>query len=266
MIEVRDCSDTIEDCHCRLFHSTVKDFLIKNPRVISDLDGNDESIDLLISPDVIATTCLRYLAQNRYSSLLIRKGVEWLDKAGQSVDEHHLLGYSAKYWDKHLDVISDSARDELFSQVVMFITSSNFQTCIQVQSLWIDAQFQVFTYTNQTDNETYLRRVFPIWLSMGSREGHVLWIAYRQFLHEWKNFLSCGNCDDPKCMIKPYAGELDRCWWSALGSQNFLSRVNGRYTSFRFQASDLFSNKGKHLQCYEGVNELGTEVKVLRLL
>lgn len=231
-----------------------------------DLDRNDEGHDLLISPDIIATTCLHYLYQSRYSMLLTRKTEGWVDKTGQPVNEHHFLGYSAKYWDKHLDIISNSARDELFNQVVTFITSPNFPTCIQVQSLWVDAQFHVFTYVNQTGNETYLRRVFPIWLSMGSEEGRALWIAYRHFLHEWKFFLSCRNCDDENGVIGLCAGELDRCWWSALGPQNFLSRVNGRYTSFRFQASDSYTNKGKNLQCFEGVNHLGTVVKVLHLL
>lgn len=52
--------------------------------------------------------------------------------------EHHLLSYAAKYWDKHLDDVPFS--QEMSDKVERFITSPHFQTCLQVQSLFIEGK------------------------------------------------------------------------------------------------------------------------------
>ncbi|KAJ7054052.1 hypothetical protein C8F01DRAFT_1325563 [Mycena amicta] len=61
------CSDP-DDCTCRLFHSTVREFLVKTTNMSSKLDYPMALLTrFLIAPKVIANACLRYLCQERYS-------------------------------------------------------------------------------------------------------------------------------------------------------------------------------------------------------
>ncbi|KAJ7492122.1 hypothetical protein FB451DRAFT_1217062 [Mycena latifolia] len=251
------CPDP-DDCTCRLFHSTVRDFLYKNPSVLQM--ASDPATDLLINQDVIANACLLYLCQTRYSRPLRKRDGRWVDASGESVDRHQFHLYAAKYWDKHLDETTQLS-EELNNRVGSFITSTNFQTCVQVQSLWVDSQFGVFCYPALNDNRVYLRRMFPAWFVAGTPAGMKLWRDFREFVHEWKYFLHCPRLDDPTSITLPYTGELDRCWWPALDPQNFLSKLKCKYTTFRFQNSDL--NPGG--QCFEGVGADGRELVTLLL-
>jgi hypothetical protein len=258
LIDIQSPSDDSDDCTCRLFHSTVRDFLLKYPAILNDGVGE---LDLRISPCVIFNACLLYLSQARYQKLLVRNDACWVDALGDSVDHHHFLVYSAKYWDKHVDDVPET--DSSRTRVQTFLTSSNFLTCIQVQSLWVDSQFIIFYVVGEPETNTYVRRVFPTWFAGHARDGK-LWKDFRAFMHEWRYFLQCGSCENPKCQLLPYAGEIDRFFWRALGSHNFMSRFEGRYTSFSFQGEETLDLPLS--QCYEGVSVSGDEVRLLRLV
>ncbi|KAJ6623171.1 hypothetical protein B0H10DRAFT_825470 [Mycena sp. CBHHK59/15] len=263
LIEMQEegCAD-IDDCTCRLFHSTVREFLYKNPGILQAGLTGDPAADLLVGPYVIANACLLYLCQARYSRPLTKRDARWLDASGKSADHHQFLLYAAKYWDKHLDAVMPS--EELRDRVGAFITSSNFQTCLQVQSLWVDAQFGVFRLVGGDDAHTFLRRVFPAWFVLGTPAGMRLWQSFRGFLHDWKYFLHRPRYEDPGCVTLPYTGELDRCWWTALGPENFLSKLKCRYTTFRFQKGDG-ADPANGGQCVDGVGAEGKELRILRL-
>ncbi|KAG9219723.1 hypothetical protein CCMSSC00406_0010186 [Pleurotus cornucopiae] len=132
-----------------------------------------------------------------------------------------VLLYTAKYWDKHLDDIDDAATcDNLRSRITSFIRSANFRT--------------------RMDGRSYLRRVFPSWFV--DDEGRALWEDYRRFLHDWKYFLSCQECagdSNHRCKVLLCVGDLTRCWWSALGTSNFLAKFEERFRSFSFQSEGL---------------------------
>lgn len=264
LIEVQEGCDE-DDCTCRLFHSTVRDFLLIHPDILrSNLSSKHKTADLRITPYVLADVCLLYLSQARYDQLLEMRDARWVDNSGEPVDRHQFLLYSAKYWDKHLDEVP-KLNNDLHDRVKAFITSSNFQTFIQVQSLWVDSQFGVFRVVGGGERK-YLRRVFPSWFSRGSSDGHILWRNYRQYLHDWKTFLNCATCENPRCDVLPYAGEIDRCWWGALGARNFLSKSEARYTTFRFQDNEDVNLNHGISQCFEGVTAAGDELKILRLV
>ncbi|KAL4264298.1 NACHT domain-containing protein [Pleurotus pulmonarius] len=256
--EALDSTDKI----CYIFHSTVKDFILAHPDVLSS--PSDPSVDLRISHCVPATACLLYLAQSKYAGLLTRDKVsgDWRDINGDSVDSvgHRFLFYTAKYWDKHLDDIDDASTcNNLRSRITSFIRSTNFRTCVQVQSLWVDSQFAVFNL-RRMDGRSYLRRVFPSWF-VDDDEGRALWEDYRRFLHDWKYFLSCQECagnSTHTCKVLPCIGDLTRCWWSALGTSNFLAKYEGRFQSFSFQSDIAF--EGPTMQTWEGVNVAQNEV------
>ncbi|KAF8532084.1 hypothetical protein JB92DRAFT_3104133 [Gautieria morchelliformis] len=247
MIEVQigGSDHDLDDSPCRLFHSTVGNFLMKN----SDVLGHN----LPITRRIIADACLGYLSQSRYAELLTVSGGEWCDIRGENMDQHQFLLYAAKYWDKHLDHVPES--EELHRHVQTFITSSNFQTCIQVQSLGVEHKFAVFGRYGDEDNQAYPLRVFPQWFtkdqSIPSKQGAKLCRDYHRFVHDWRHLLA-GE-----------VGEIDRCWWAALGPRNFLSRWHGRYTSFIYQA-DEDAHHGSW-QDYDGVSMSSDQLKRLRL-
>ncbi|KAF7302531.1 hypothetical protein HMN09_00887500 [Mycena chlorophos] len=255
------CSDP-DDCTCRLFHSTVREFLVKNPEVLQAglVGGSIE--DVLIGPAVLANVCLRYLCQERYARPLRKRDGRWIDASGGFVDQHRFHLYSAKYWDKHLDDAEPS--EELYERVSSFILSPNFQTCVQTQSLWVDSQFGVFCYPSRDDGRVYLRRMFPAWFVVSGSAGLRLWSDFRAFIHEWKYFLHSPTACTSTSAILPYVGELDRCWWPTLGPRNFLSRFKCKYTTFAFLQDGLPTNGGWHYR--EGVSEDGRELISIALV
>lgn len=253
-----------EDYTCRLFHSTVRDFLRK-------YGGNvfpEFSSGLVVSPEISARACLAYLRQQRYSLTLRHEDELWLDSNGNAVKEHSFLLYAAKYWDKHFDeVLGDEVTR---NAIVSFITSSNFQTFVQIQSLWLENRFTIFRQSNgcECDDCTRIRflvRVFPLWLINGieATNERRLWASYRRFIHDWRHFLSCANCEKRGCLFARCAGEIDRCWWGALGPRNFLSRLQGRYRSFSFQREGIVTTEPG--PSFEGITQEGDKMKILRL-
>lgn len=258
LIELHPTEGNEHDPTCRLFHSTIKAFIQK----VGGKVFNDASADLVISPDLAARACLYYLRQPRYSRLLRRlDNGYWVDSSGDNVENHQFLVYAAKYWDKHFDNVAGNS--EIRNQIIDFITSSNFQTFIQVQSLWIENKFVTF---GSDSGIQYLLRVFPVWFLRGieSANERRLWACYRQFLHNWRHFLCCTNCGDFQCPSASCAGEIDRCWWSALGPGNFLSRFKGRYASFALQ--DEESDRTEFGLVFEGIGVAGEKMVVLKLV
>jgi hypothetical protein len=117
---------------CTLTHATVRNFLL---RQTSDAISANDGRVLRIIPDTLADICLKYLMQSRFTSLLSKNGDVFEDNLKVDIDEHHLLPYAAKYWDKHLDVVKDW---HAFCEPVRnFVLSRQFFTCLQVQSLLI---------------------------------------------------------------------------------------------------------------------------------
>ncbi|PVF92590.1 hypothetical protein CPB86DRAFT_176028 [Serendipita vermifera] len=256
------------DRFCRLFHSTVRDFLIENPGVLcTHLDNksssyNEHVCELHINPSIPANACIRYLSQSRYGELLTEdKDHYWIDSTGSTVHSHHLLLYAAKYWDRHLDDVVPNG--DLEARVSSFILSPNFRTCLQIQSMWIDGHFCVFQLPGSDDKFQFLRRTFPRWLVTNTQIGRQLWYDYRDFLHEWKDFLNCQKCDDSYDRpTRACLGDVNRCWWSALGPSNFLSRFGGRYLSFIFQPQDKPIKSAKGI--FEGISQCGRTLVNLR--
>ncbi|KAK0504200.1 hypothetical protein EDD18DRAFT_1132392 [Armillaria luteobubalina] len=275
LIELRgDVETADEDRTCHLFHSTVRTFLYKQPAILGRYELQSRGCSThpccCITPDAIANACLHYLSQDCYARLLQKSdNGEWkvqTDNSYEPVEAHRFLIYSAKYWDKHLDDLENlRSPDILKERVRTFMTSSNFQTCIQVQSLWVDSQFGTFREASAL-TQRFLRRVLPEWLKESEDQGFkALWQNYRLFLREWRRFLYCMKCNNPECNLSLYAGQVDRCWWGALGPSNFLSKLPGRYTSFAFkEIGDRVVDWEKDHLC-EGICISGNSLKILRL-
>ncbi|KAK0473016.1 hypothetical protein EDD18DRAFT_1404613 [Armillaria luteobubalina] len=267
LIEVRGSAKSFEDHTCHLFHSTLQTYLRKHPEIFK---GAAQISTCRITPNAIANACLHYLSQSCYAKLL-QKSVDggWVvqsDDGGEAVEKRRFLIYSAKYWDKHLDDLSALESPDLVKdRVRAFMMSPNFQTCIQVQSLWVSSQFGTFS-TPEAFNKTFFRRVLPGWfIESEDRSFRLLLQNYRLFLREWRTFLRCTNCHDPECSMIRYAGHVDRCWWAALGPMNFLSKLQGRYTSFVFKANDDETVDCEKDNLCESVCTSGNKLTILRL-
>ena len=118
---------------CTLTHSSVHEFLKSRPEILSATSGLDAC---RIESKILASVCVKYLSQPRYGKLLRKKGDTFIDDNDDDFMEQHLLPYAAKYWDKHLDDVPFS--QEMCDRVETFVTSPQFQTCLQVQSLVIE--------------------------------------------------------------------------------------------------------------------------------
>ncbi|KAF5879132.1 putative nacht domain protein [Botrytis fragariae] len=237
---------------CTLTHGSVRQFLVKHPQCLS----RSEILACEITEEVMANVCLKYLWQSRYQRLLIQSKDTFEDYTGEDVMEHHLLSYAAKYWDKHLDGVTYTS--EICSRVQSFITSPQFFTCLQVQSLFIGGQFQFWLESNRTWTGPHLRRVFPAWLS--SNCDKKLEIKYSNFVGEWNHVL-----DRVTNLGGKYPGEIDRVFWASMGPKNFLQRGQSRYKNFIFQTTNEEPDLEIPSRYYDGIDPAGQNMVVLKI-
>lgn len=217
-----------------LSHSAVRMFLLEGDIGKEKLcDGKD-----FVTSDVVRETCLRYLSQPRYSKLLQKIGPDKFitdDSPTGNISTHYLLSYAAKYWHQHFDTAAkaDSKQGaevgvapdpQVFKAVQTFLRSSNFATCIQVQSLCVLGHFMQ-SYDTITDRLVKTKRVLPNWLFDTD-----IFHQYAHFTSEWGELLNCG-------ISRKISGEMDRCLWGSLGPGHFLSGAESRYNCFVFKAA-----------------------------
>ncbi|KAL5320545.1 hypothetical protein ACEPPN_011354 [Leptodophora sp. 'Broadleaf-Isolate-01'] len=217
-----DCNYQNDILH--LSHSAVRTFLMKH----SD-KANAPHDDEFANSRIIRDSCLRYLSQPRYGKMLEKDayGMFWTVE-DEGTTDHRLLSYAAKYWYQHFDTeegcsgpVPPQPLDR--DQVVDFLNSTGFQTCLQVQSLFVIGHFLQMC-DDITDQVRTVRKTLPNWMPLHENSLHR---QYLEFQGEWCDLLQCGQS-------RQFNGELDRCFWGALGRNNFLSSGNCRYQSFEF--------------------------------
>ena len=264
LIETQEDPENQGESFCYLFHSTVRDFLVRN----QDIFRQESPVPAIhaISELTIANACLLYLSQDRYSQLLTSEAEQWITTSKDNIKDHHLLTYSAKYWDKHFDQVEETPK--LRRRIEEFLTSPNFQSTIQLQSLFVQGHFDVYTSGRCSPEHKFTKRVFPQWFASHSIDSCLQFsLDYRTYISEWQNLLDCANCNEPRCYphstVKRFRGELDRCLWGALGPRNFLSSNTGRYSSFMLCKQDKSGPTKMPYQ--EAVSQDGKQVVILQL-
>ncbi|KAI0046457.1 hypothetical protein FA95DRAFT_1371839 [Auriscalpium vulgare] len=260
----KDAPDSDSAGTCRLIHSSALDYLVANQDVLATKDSERA---LHITPFTIADACLRYLTLSQYSKPLqkLLQGDNthvWRDTDKVSMDDHHFAQYAAKYWARHLEDVKPDAA--LHRRVEDFVTGPTFQTCIQMQTLWVQGKFDVYCVLGRPS----LLRVLPNWFIRDNARKTLSkhWNDYRLLLHNWQEFLSCGGCHDfnPECKSLAYRGEVDRLWWAALGPGHIFSRFQSRYTSFRL-AEDSDDGDVGHGERFEALSVVDGRITTLRL-
>jgi hypothetical protein len=227
--------DSLQNSVLRFSHSAVRAFLIKN----SDVEkSKSKDAEQFVTSQIIKSCCLRYLRQPRYRHPLEYTNGAFRTHRGESLKAHRLLTYAAKYWYQHFDSHSFSGlfalnrspselrgpQDDDMARVKAFLCSSNFQTCLQVQCLFVVRHFMQ-NFDRITDEATAVRRTLPNWIPKLEPQIHR---QYAEFQSEWCHVLVPEHAE--------IRGELDRCFWNALGPANFLSRNTGRYRGFQLQS------------------------------
>jgi hypothetical protein len=151
-----------------------------------------------------------------------------------------------------------------------FLTSANFVTTIQLQSLFVELHFGVYTLKGVSSRYKWLKRVFPRWFSnrellSSGKPGAQFVKFYRTFVSEWRYFLHCPTCTS-LCRRLPYAGEIDRCLWGTLGPHSFLANNKSRYESFML-ANEIASikrlSRKKTKICVDGFGIDGRELSLV---
>ena len=260
LIETQEDPKDPEDCFCLLFHSTVKAFVQDHADVLCHNDPSRSAEK--ITEATIGNACLRYLAQPRYAHFLRSDNGQWVTTSGQNVRDHHFLFYSAKYWVRHLDEAGESP--SLHQETGKFLKSTNFMTSLQVQSLFVEGRFLIFTVDGCSSNHKWTKRVFPKWYNIQGLEGRPTMLQnYRSFIADWNDLLHCATCTTERCQSAGYGGEVDRCLFKALGPANFLSCNQGRYNDFMLTGKDGPAAKSD-APYVDGVASDGREVVVLQ--
>jgi len=229
---------------CRLVHSSVLEFLNQKPLT---LDNDSKDHQLHISRFALANVCLIYLARPVYAQVLQKQSLPddtytWVDSTGATVDKQVFSQYAAKYWVRHLQDLEKKEQDQIRGRVEAFVSSNSFQTCMQIQSIWVQGRFDVY-YVHSKLN---CLRSLPEWLirscSSDSKRPTITkyWSDYLKLMRDWRTLLSCGGChdSDPDCSYLTFRGELDRIWWTTFGPDHLFSDFQSRYTSFRLTESE----------------------------
>lgn len=245
LIDVDDSRSRISSV-CTLAHSTVKSFLLKRPEILQTTEVAQSNTMHIVDERNIAIVCLKYLSQPRYSDLLIKSGNSFTTKSGEDVMKQHFLSYAAKYWDKHLDSVERD--DNLVDSIERFLRSPQFVTCIQVQSLYVEGQFSL--WIPNSSPFAGFRRTFPHWFTERGQRGQKFASDYTSFVAEWSHMLDFAT------------GEVDRCFWGALGPRNFLSAHAGRYRSFAYIEDDETHGPNTY-RYYDGVTADGSECVIV---
>ena len=210
-----------------------------------------------------------YLARPVYTQVLQKQNLmdetyTWVDSTGATVDKQVFSQYAVKYWVRHLEDLKKEEQDQIRGRVEAFMSSNSFQTCMQIQSIWIQGRFDVY----YVRGERGLLRAIPEWLirsrSSDSKRLTITkyWSDYWELMHDWRTLLSCGGChdSDPDCSYLTFRGESDRIWWTTFGSDHLFSDFQSRYRSFR-----LAEGKSTCSERFEALSVFKEQIVVVRL-
>ncbi|EFQ26905.1 hypothetical protein CGRA01v4_07896 [Colletotrichum graminicola] len=251
LVRVEEPKEAMGRQICTLSHGAVRTFLVEHPHAVSGKD------DFCISPEVLGTGCLKYLQQKRYKDLLERGNMTFETSCGSDIKEHALLNYAAKYWHRHLDDVPYTS--DLCDTVAQFVQSSNFMTCLQVQSLFVGGHFNFWYYSNDVLQRRSLVRAFPKWFVKKHHCGARLQKEYHQAIGEWNHFLATQSTYAGKLR-----GEIKRCLWGCLGQSNFLHKVPSTTKSFILEDVGV-EPPARTVMFYDRVSPGGSEIDFFKL-
>ena len=232
LVRFIQAEDSEGDGTLELNHSAVFAFL-REDSDITEVASEERAV----LPYLICDLCVKYLSQPRYSKLLTRRThYDFTTWSGESFLTHQLILYTAKYWYRHCEERATSP--DYHERLRQFIFSRNFYTLIQVQSLSIIGHF-LLSFDRITGQPTRMKKILPA-CAKDISDAQIL-PQFNDFLYEWSEFLQLG-------LTSEFNGEIDRCFWRALGPEHFLRLGQERYHSFHFASPQMTSDASSSTQ------------------
>ena len=167
--------------------------------------------------------------QRKNSHLLMKNDRSTFDVGSvYDVKGHNLLLYAVEFWSHHYEDVEPTENDRALLHA--FLKSANFYAWIQVQSIYLSAGTQ---WLSGRDPRSESRRILPTWF-VDTREGKEVESGYQELINEWGHLLKQG-------ILWAANGEINRCFWGALGPSNCLSKAREleQYPSFMFMEETL---------------------------
>ena len=251
LVRFIQAEDSEEDGTLELNHSAVFAFL-REDSDITDVASEER----VVLPYLICDLCIKYLSQPRYSKLLTRRThCEFTTWSGESILTHQLLLYTAKYWYRHCDERATSP--DYHERLRQFVFSPNFFLLIQVQSLSIIGHF-LLSFDRITGQPTSMKKILPACAKDISDNTAKVLPQFNDFLYEWSELLQLG-------LTSEFNGEIDRCFWRALGPEHFLRLGQERYHSFHFASPRTTSDASDSTQNFCFFHSLSPDGQELAL-
>ena len=167
--------------------------------------------------------------QRKYSHLLMKKDRSTFEVGSvYDVKSQSLLLYAVEFWSHHYEDVEPTEND--LALLHAFLKSVNFYAWIQVQSIYLIAGTQ---RVSGRDPRSEPRRILPTWFA-DTRTGKDVESGYQELIGEWGHLFRHG-------VLWAANGEIDRCFWGALGPLNCLSKAREleHYPSFMFMEETL---------------------------
>jgi hypothetical protein len=135
----------------------------------------------------------------------------------------------------------------LVDEVRNVLLSPQFLTTIQAQSLFVVGHFihNLDKHGNAYHGRRLMKRNIPQRFRQCEKETSMV-MAYENIVAEWGRLLQLG-------ITKHLNGEINRCFFGALGQDNFLQRHRGiePNPSFLAVGERRFQDPGESRCCYE---------------
>lgn len=224
-----DRSTSIVNPTVRFIHRTAKEFMMQEIGDVKDLPETCKDFLLPLEKRHLefGKVCLTYLRQQ---GLQFGSTKEMEEHLCRNIDREELsfLKYASIFWHHHLNLPSGS--EDLFLSISAFMHSSNFITCLWVQSKY--APYQLTRYTKgeeglsyhiqnptaiftPSEPEVFYADPLPGWLYRFNPEGKSLVHACQQFIKEYG------------LVLLRRRGGIQSCHGCSLGLLNFLPPVEG---------------------------------------
>jgi hypothetical protein len=214
----------------RFIHRTAREFLCQEPEMISELTEFPECQIFFPGNQKqhleFGRFCLFYLSRRDHAYATTSTLEKTLCNDG-AYEKCAFLKYASIFWHHHLNKISEEdIKDDLFKDISTFMRSSNFLTCIWVQSQY--APYQLARYTQERKGGTYRINTpkdvysqapgsthsfadpLPEWLAKYNPAGSRLTQGYQLFIKEFG------------LVLLRRRGGIRHCNPGSLGQLNFL--------------------------------------------
>ena len=205
-----------QELYLRYFHKSTRDFFLQDPANLEIKGGSEVFFSAAGQSHLeLAKICLSYLQDKQYQT-----PQDVRPESANFGEEHCFMRYAALFWHRHVTYAGPS--EHLLSLVSKFLRSTNFWSCIRVQTSTAPYLFaRLLGETNIffpiTDfkqvhhlEDGYFVSPLPDWLDQ-TEAGSILLESYLSLIMEWNPVL----LQQPQFTLQ--------CHPAVLGKQNIFS-------------------------------------------